>query len=142
MQPINQARADSFLRAPVGFTTILGKLITLPALPLVWWRMLLVALALLLIPSVWSGLRSTAGARVPRNRSCWAPARVTRWSIEAAAGELLSAFSGADWRATAAAVVGFAPRFGAEFRVAAGYAAQRVATWGGGGGSGCRVTDN
>ena len=25
-----------------GFTAILGKLITLPALPLVWWRMLLV----------------------------------------------------------------------------------------------------
>jgi hypothetical protein len=25
-----------------GFTAILGKLITLPALPLVWWRMVIV----------------------------------------------------------------------------------------------------
>lgn len=30
-----------------GFTAILGKLITLPALPLVWWRMTLVTVALL-----------------------------------------------------------------------------------------------
>ena len=29
-----------------GFTAILGKLITLPALPLVWWRMLIVVAAL------------------------------------------------------------------------------------------------
>ncbi|PBJ82440.1 EamA family transporter [Lysobacteraceae bacterium NML93-0399] len=41
-----------------GFTAILGKLITLPALPLVWWRMLLVAAALLLVPRVWRGLRA------------------------------------------------------------------------------------
>lgn len=41
-----------------GFTAILGKLITLPALPLVWWRMLLVVVALALIPRVWRGLRS------------------------------------------------------------------------------------
>ncbi len=40
-----------------GFTAILGKLITLPALPLVWWRMLLVVAALLLVPRVWRGLR-------------------------------------------------------------------------------------
>jgi drug/metabolite transporter (DMT)-like permease len=40
-----------------GFTAILGKLITLPALPLVWWRMLLVVLALALVPRVWRGLR-------------------------------------------------------------------------------------
>ncbi|MCW5580629.1 MAG: DMT family transporter [Luteimonas sp.] len=40
-----------------GFTAILGKLITLPALPLVWWRMGLVVLALLLVPRVWRGLR-------------------------------------------------------------------------------------
>ncbi|MBV2208870.1 MAG: DMT family transporter [Thermomonas sp.] len=39
-----------------GFTAILGKLITLPALPLVWWRMLLVAVALALLPKVWRGL--------------------------------------------------------------------------------------
>jgi drug/metabolite transporter (DMT)-like permease len=40
-----------------GFTAILGKLITLPALPLVWWRMLLVAAALLLWPPFWQGVR-------------------------------------------------------------------------------------
>ena len=41
-----------------GFTAILGKLITLPALRLVLWRMLIVTAALLLIPRVWSGLRA------------------------------------------------------------------------------------
>lgn len=41
-----------------GFTAILGKLITLAALPLVWWRMLLVVAALLLVPRVWRGLRA------------------------------------------------------------------------------------
>lgn len=40
-----------------GFTAILGKLITMPALPLVWWRMLLVVAALALVPRVWRGLR-------------------------------------------------------------------------------------
>ena len=41
-----------------GFTAILGKVITLQALPLVWWRMLLVAVTLLLVPRVWRGLRA------------------------------------------------------------------------------------
>ena len=41
-----------------GFTAILGKLITLPALPLVWWRMLLVAAALALLPRGWRGVRA------------------------------------------------------------------------------------
>lgn len=41
-----------------GFTAILGKLITLPALALVWWRMLIVVAALLLAPRVWRGLRA------------------------------------------------------------------------------------
>lgn len=41
-----------------GFTAILGKLITLPALPLVWWRMLLVSATLLCLPRVWRGLRA------------------------------------------------------------------------------------
>lgn len=40
-----------------GFTAILGKMITLPALPLVWWRMLLVVAALAVLPTVWRGLR-------------------------------------------------------------------------------------
>ena len=41
-----------------GFTAILGKLITLPALPLVWWRMLIVVVALALLPRVWRGVRA------------------------------------------------------------------------------------
>ena len=41
-----------------GATAILGKMISLPALPLVWWRLLLVVVALLLFPVVWRGLRS------------------------------------------------------------------------------------
>lgn len=39
-----------------GFTAILGKLITLPAVTLVLWRMLLVALLLFCVPRVWRGL--------------------------------------------------------------------------------------
>jgi drug/metabolite transporter (DMT)-like permease len=41
-----------------GFTAILGKLISLPALPLVWWRMLIVVVALALLPRVWRNLRA------------------------------------------------------------------------------------
>ena len=44
-----------------GFTAILGKLITLQALPLVWWRMLLVVAALMLVPSVLRSLRALPG---------------------------------------------------------------------------------
>ncbi|MCW8808009.1 MAG: DMT family transporter [Rhodanobacter sp.] len=59
MQPVNQARLQiHFCVLLWGFTAILGKLITLPALPLVWWRMLLVAVALLLVPKVRRGLRA------------------------------------------------------------------------------------
>ncbi|GMU44816.1 MAG: DMT family transporter [Xanthomonadales bacterium] len=43
-----------------GFTAILGKLITLPALALVSWRMLIVVAVLVLLPRVWRGL-----ARLP-----------------------------------------------------------------------------
>lgn len=39
-----------------GFTAILGRVITISALPLVLWRMGLVALALFLVPRVWRGL--------------------------------------------------------------------------------------
>ena len=39
-----------------GFTAILGKLITLSALALVWWRMLMVVAALALLPRVWRAL--------------------------------------------------------------------------------------
>jgi len=41
-----------------GFTAILGKLITLPAFALVWWRMLIVVGALALLPAFWRGVRS------------------------------------------------------------------------------------
>jgi len=41
-----------------GFTAILGKTITLAALPLVWWRMALVTAALLLSRRFWKDLRS------------------------------------------------------------------------------------
>lgn len=59
MQPVNLARLQiHFCVLLWGFTAILGKLITLPALPLVWWRMLLVAGSLLLVPRVWRGLRA------------------------------------------------------------------------------------
>jgi drug/metabolite transporter (DMT)-like permease len=44
-----------------GFTAILGKLISLPALALVVWRMALVTLVLALVPRVWRGLQ-----RLPR----------------------------------------------------------------------------
>ena len=39
-----------------GFTAILGKLISLGAVPLVWWRMLIVTAALALVPRVWRAL--------------------------------------------------------------------------------------
>src|SRR6185295_9851429 len=39
-----------------GFTAILGKTITLPALPLVWLRMIVVTAALLVVPGFWRGL--------------------------------------------------------------------------------------
>jgi drug/metabolite transporter (DMT)-like permease len=57
MQAVSKARLQiHFCVALWGFTAILGKLITLPALPLVWWRMLMVTGALLLFPKVWRGL--------------------------------------------------------------------------------------
>ncbi|WP_243047329.1 DMT family transporter [Dyella sp. RRB7] len=59
MQAATQARWQiHFCVLLWGFTAILGKLITLPALPLVWWRMLLVVAALLLMPKVWRGLKA------------------------------------------------------------------------------------
>jgi drug/metabolite transporter (DMT)-like permease len=58
-----------------GFTAILGKLITLAALPLVWWRMLIVVVALALVPSVLRSLRTL-------------PARL--WLAYAAIGSLVA----------------------------------------------------
>lgn len=42
-----------------GFTAILGKLISLAALGLVWWRMLMVVGCLLLLPRVWRAFAAT-----------------------------------------------------------------------------------
>jgi drug/metabolite transporter (DMT)-like permease len=39
-----------------GFTAILGKTITLPALPLVWLRMIVVTAILIFVPGFWRGL--------------------------------------------------------------------------------------
>lgn len=44
-----------------GFTAILGKLISLAALPLVWWRMALVTAMLAVLPRVWRSLRRMSG---------------------------------------------------------------------------------
>ena len=44
-----------------GFTAILGKLISMAALPLVWWRMLIVVAALALVPRVLRSLRVLPG---------------------------------------------------------------------------------
>jgi drug/metabolite transporter (DMT)-like permease len=41
-----------------GFTAIFGKLITLPPLALVWWRMLIVIAVLALLPRVWRSARA------------------------------------------------------------------------------------
>jgi drug/metabolite transporter (DMT)-like permease len=43
-----------------GFTAILGKLISLPALELVWWRMLIVVVVLLAWPPLWRELRAAS----------------------------------------------------------------------------------
>ena len=43
-----------------GFTAILGKLISLPALELVWWRMLVVVAVLLAWPPLWRELSRTS----------------------------------------------------------------------------------
>lgn len=51
-----------------GFTAILGKLITLPAAHLVWWRLLLVTVALAFLPRAWRGLKQIP----PRLRAIYA----------------------------------------------------------------------
>lgn len=44
-----------------GFTAIFGRLISLPALPLVWWRMTIVAVILAFVPRVWREWRRMPG---------------------------------------------------------------------------------
>lgn len=59
MNPTNKAWIQIHLCVVLwGFTAILGRLITLPALPLVWWRMLAVAVILAFVPRFWRGCRA------------------------------------------------------------------------------------
>ena len=59
MKPTTTATAQiHFCVVLWGFTAILGKLISLAALPLVWWRMLIVVAALAFVPSVLRSLRA------------------------------------------------------------------------------------
>lgn len=64
MRPSPVAIAQLQIHACVllwGITAILGKLIQLPALPLVWWRLLLALAALALLPRLWRSLRALPG---------------------------------------------------------------------------------
>lgn len=64
MSPAAKAQVQIHLCVVLwGFTAILGKLISLPAVPLVWWRMLAVTVMLAFIPRVWRGGR-TLSARL------------------------------------------------------------------------------
>jgi drug/metabolite transporter (DMT)-like permease len=58
MRPIAKAHLQIHICVLLwGFTAIFGKLITLPALSLVTWRMLLVVASLSVVPRVWRGWR-------------------------------------------------------------------------------------
>ncbi|MEO8160169.1 MAG: DMT family transporter [Arenimonas sp.] len=86
-----------------GFTAILGKLITLPALALVCWRMMLVSLALL----CWRPLRRSLRALSPRLRLAYAGVGVLvalHWLTFYGAIKLANA-------SVAAACIGLAPVF-------------------------------
>jgi drug/metabolite transporter (DMT)-like permease len=47
-----------------GLTAILGRLITLEAVALVWWRIVIVLAALAVLPRFWRGLRQTSLAMI------------------------------------------------------------------------------
>ena len=86
-----------------GFTAILGKLISLPALALVCWRMVLVALALL----AWRGVRRGLAELTPRLRRTYAGIGVLvalHWLTFYGAIKLANA-------SVAAACIGLAPVF-------------------------------
>jgi len=77
-----------------GFTAILGKTISLAALDLVRWRMLLVVAALLVVPRVWRGLR----AMTPRLLGAYAAVGIVialHWLTFYAAIKLANASVGA-----------------------------------------------
>lgn len=57
MSPVSRASWQiHFCVVLWGFTAILGKLISLGTLALVWWRLLLVSGALVLVPRFWKGV--------------------------------------------------------------------------------------
>lgn len=59
MSPVGKAQLQiHFCVLLWGFTAIFGRLITLPALSLVLWRMLIVVVVLALFPPVWRALRA------------------------------------------------------------------------------------
>lgn len=61
MSPVSRASWQiHFCVVLWGFTAILGKLISLGTLSLVWWRLLLVSGALVLVPRFWKGLTALA----------------------------------------------------------------------------------
>jgi drug/metabolite transporter (DMT)-like permease len=65
MSPSNKALLQIHLCVVIwGFTAILGKLISLPAFALVWWRMFLVVAALALLPAFWRGVRQMSGRTI------------------------------------------------------------------------------
>jgi drug/metabolite transporter (DMT)-like permease len=65
MSPSNKALLQIHLCVVIwGFTAILGKLISLPAFALVWWRMFLVVAALALLPAFWRGVRQMNGRTI------------------------------------------------------------------------------
>ena len=57
MKPGNPHLQIHFCVVLWGFTAIFGRLISLSALTLVWWRMVLVAVMLALLPRVWREVR-------------------------------------------------------------------------------------
>lgn len=61
MKPGNPHLQIHFCVVLWGFTAVFGRLISLPALPLVWWRMMLVAAILAMLPRVHREVR-----RLPR----------------------------------------------------------------------------
>lgn len=65
MSPSNKALLQIHLCVVIwGFTAILGKLISLPAFTLVWWRMFLVVAALALVPAFWRGVRQMSARTI------------------------------------------------------------------------------
>src|SRR4029450_4950282 len=65
MSPATRARLQMHICVLLwGFTAILGKLITLPALALVWWRMVIVVAVLLALPRFWRALRATSARTI------------------------------------------------------------------------------